>query len=213
MKKILTVCVLFLSLFIFSGCNDVNMAVNGAISETRDNYYCGKSGEIFCSLTDGRRESEFLTNGKPTKLLPYAIVLVKGNIKSLEATVEIDGTKKIVKLEHNPFDNTFVYDLEKLVGAGKNIAVTVDGQEITLNCLSSSWEVSQNKALNIFVKHNERELKKHVAGDKLDGEIFIKLVCDNKNVENVYYFIMCVFSDETVLGNVIDVMTGEIVQN
>ena len=47
----------------------------------------------------------------------------------------------------------------------------------------------------------------------MEGEIFIKIVSNDSNMSNVYWYVLLVCKNGDILASLVDVNNGEIIQN
>lgn len=216
LKKIIGILFCFLfGLIFFVGCsNSLEENVSQCVSEYRQNFFFGQGKFFSASFTDGKREKEYIANGVKTDLTDFGVVVVRVNSGDIgkKYLLKINDESYEGELEVNPFDMTLVVDIQRRVNENDKIFLTINGEEVELKNLSSSWEIDCNKALNIFVEHNREKLNEYSKKDKFVGEIFIKIVADKNDISNIYYFVLCVNQDGNVIANLISVKTGEIVQ-
>ena len=217
LKKIIGIlfCCLF-CLTLFVGCSvPLEQLVSENVSEYRQNFFFGQNQNFSASFTDGQREEEYIANGKKTKLVDFGVLVVRAN-KDIgtkpKFVLKINDKSFEGELEVNPFDRSLVADIEMRVGKDDKIVLTIDGEILELQNLSSTWQINCTKALNIFLEHNRQKISQYQNKDSLDGEIFIKIVADKSNISNIYYFVLFVGKDSNVIANLICVKTGEIVQ-
>ena len=216
LKKIIGI--LFCSLFcltFFAGCsNSLEQNISQSVSEYRQNFFFGQGRTFSASFTDGKRESEYIANGDKTDLVDFGVVVVRVNEGDIGRKYLLKINEEVFEgeFEVNPFDMTLVVDIMRRVNSDDKIFLTINGEEVELKNLSSSWEVDCNRALNIFVEHNREELKEYSKKDEFAGEIFIKIVADKNDISNIYYFVLCICQDGKVVANLINVKNGEIVQ-
>lgn len=223
MKKFVKIAcfVIFISavcVFLCSCVTKFEDKINACVSEYRENYFYTKSGDISASFTDGKREKNYVYDGKSSQLVDYGVILVfvkdfAGD--KLKFEMKINDEMLAGEMERNPFDKSFVFDIERKVKSTDNLALYLVDFDATLNLenLSKSWKISCAQALTIFINANKIELKKYIVGDCFDGEIFIKIVSDKQDEDNIYFYVLAVLKDAQVFGALIDVNTGNIVQN
>ena len=224
MKNILKIFGVIVFVFVSSLCllacnKSIEEIISGQVSEYREDFFFASSDDGSVSFTDGQREIDFVTNGMPTKLVDFGVLVFKTDkdfgdspkFKFLVNDKVYEGN-----FERNPFDNTYVVDLLVRVNSQDKLVFSMPEygvNEITLQCLSKDWEISCSKALDIFCKNNSSKLQEYVDKDNFEGEIFIKIVADKKQPDNIYWYVLCVCQDGNVISNLISVTSGEIVQN
>lgn len=207
---------LFALVGIFSlvGCNtSLEEKISQNVSEYRQNFFIGVGEQFSATFTDGKRESEFVTNGEKTPLVDFGVIVVKTqNLSQKDFVFKINEEEIKGTLEVNPFDNSLVVDLKRKVDKDDQLTLTIDGESVALVCLSKDWKVDYNSAFDIFVHKNKKVLASCCSKDNFEGEIYIKLVSDKQDMSNIYYYVLCVTKKGDIIANLIDVSSGEILQ-
>ena len=95
------------------------------------------------------------------------------------------------ELELNPFDQTYVQDIETFVLDDATISIKVMWNnysfESTLKNISKNFNINHSKALNIFIKEYKKDIK-NLLKNNVDFEVYIKILNDPNFVENKNYF-------------------------
>ncbi|NCB48749.1 MAG: hypothetical protein EOM55_03925 [Clostridia bacterium] len=220
-KRIKFLCLVFfiipLCFFLFSCSHSLEEQVSSCVSEYRENYFYVKAENFTASFTDGEREREYIYNGEKTSLVDYGIIVVKTNVSvqgKLKFELSINDEIFVGEMDRNPFDQTFVFDIERRVSSGDNIELYLVDFDVrlTLSCLSKDWGLTCGKALTKFVYENKAGLQAYVSNDCFQGEVYIKLVADIDDENNIYYYVLAVCKDGQVFGSLFDVKTGILVQ-
>ena len=199
------------------GCHkSIQEDISSIVSETRENFFMGKSDNCIVTFTDGRREQDYKMDGIHTKPTPYGVIVLRveedlGTAPEYQLFV---GEKTYCgTLEINPFDMTYVADIGEKVGNIDKITFVLPDNYMSLELtnLSNNWSVSCSKALDIFVNKQQSSLARFYNNDALDGEVFIKIV-QNNNSSDIFYYVLFVAHSTEVVASLIDVSTGQIVQ-
>lgn len=223
MKNVLKIvgvifCLGIVSLFFVACNNSLQEEVSKNISEYREDFFFASDDNYIVSFTDGKREKDFITNGDSTSLVDFGVLLLKskqdlGNKPKFKLTIN----DKVYEgdFERNPFDNTYVVDLQVRVNKEDNILFELPEMNVKMQllCLSKNWQIDVNKALNIFIDYNEQKLSTYLKNKDFKGEIFIKIVSDKHTAENIYWYVLCICEDGNVFSNLISVENGEILQS
>ena len=217
--KILIVCVCFIFFFSLLSCNtSIEEMVSCKISETRENFYYGKKENNVATFTDGRREENYVMDGVCSKLVPYGVIVLWSD-RNLGANSKFVLSCKDKsfsgEFEVNPFDGSLVADIGSMIGEVDSLLLNiVDANlSITLENLSESWLTTCSKALNIFTQAKKNILKSYVKQGDLKGEIYIKIVSDKRDSQNIYYYVLFVGQDSNTFATLIDVHSAQIVQS
>lgn len=205
---------IFLSL---SSCNkNMEEIISQNVSETRENYYFASDEDYYVSFTDGMRESSYVMDGKSSPLVEYGVLVLKTskNLGEHPRYILKVGEKEYSgNMEINPFDLTYVADISQKIENFQEISLFLPNfnKNFILTCISSSWEITPTKALNIFIQEKYQALKPYFENEA-KAEIYVKLVGDKSDPNNIFYYILCVTQDGEVMGSLIDVHTGSTTQ-
>lgn len=213
---ILSLC--FLSLF---GCSKSNNLISSQqiLSEYRKNLFVGKGSCFTVTFTTGEREQNYIMDGKPTKLVDFGVITIKfvsiPNNFTAQFEFNVNKDKYAGQLERNPYDGTYVFDIEKQVedGASINIYLVDFDEYVSLSCLSKNWKTTYTQAKNIFIDKYKKEISLHTKDGYLEGEIYIKIVSNEIEMKNIYWYVLLVCENGEMYSSLIDVKTGEILQN
>ena len=205
-------------MFVGCGGKSLEEGISEKISEYREDFFYGTSEGVSASFTDGMRESDFRTDGKSTELQDFGVLLVRtsdNTSDTLDFVLKIGETEYEGTLQKNPFDGSYVIDLNRRVESVDVITLTIPSLNttFTLEPLSQNWGIDSNKALNIFITNNKVNLNEYFVDGDFKGEVFIKIVADKGDIANIYWYVLCVCEDGYIFANLISVQNGEILQN
>ena len=216
----LTCFALILTVFLL-GCGEVNFKTHAHtfISEYRKNLFLNKTGNIFATFTSGERERDYDLTGTKTPLVDFGVLTVKfdNDIGNTLPKFELMVNDKLFsgELEKNPFDGSFVFDICTQVEDDDEITLKLIDfdQNLKLVCVSSSWASNWEDAVEIFNQKFNNEIISHTKDGKFLGEIYVKIVSSNKNLDNIYWYVLCVCQDGNIYSCLIEPNTMEILQN
>jgi len=210
-------CLAFVFIF---GCSNVNLTKDSTlyISEYRKNLFVGKSGNVLATYTTGERELDYIMDGNKTNLTDFGVLTVtffSPQQPSQEFVLTVNDNKYEGVLELNPYDGTYVFDTECQIDDQANIELYIKNydQTIKLVCVSSNWCLNYKQALEIFSNHYQKQLNAHISKGVLNGEIFIKIVSNNKSLDNIYWYVLCVCRSGDMYACLIDPNTKQILQS
>lgn len=203
------------------GCGEVdfNTPAHTYISEYRKNLFVNKTGSLLATFTSGEREKEYDLSGFKTPLVEFGVLTVKFNmdVGDILPTFELSVNDKIFngQLEKNPFDGSFVYDIECQVDDEDDITLKLIDfeQNLRLVCVSKNWKSSWEDAVEVFNQKFNKELTMHTKDGKFLGEIYVKIVSDGRDLENIYWYVLCVLQDGNIYSCLINPNTLEVIQN
>lgn len=220
---LISFCLVFCLFFLF-GCKNNNngqlhQSYEENLSEYRQNLFVCKTEDYLVTLTSGKRETNYIMDGKTSTLTDFGVITVKFEklpaSGKLQFELKVDADTYVGEFEINPFDNTFVYDISKQVSDESAVSLYLVEFDETLNleCLSKNWEVDYKEALNIFAEKHASEISENMVNKTLKGEIYIKTVAENTNLSDIYWYCLLVCESGEMYASLISVNTGTVVQN
>ena len=193
--------VMTLSCF-FVGCShSIRNKVYNNLSEMVDFVVVGKNESISASLMCGRREVDYKSDGFSTQLIPYGILTVSCHdmVDKLDSVAYIlfVGTIKFQgEMKRNPYDSTWVVDIKDVVDKEENIRLDVFVNEekysLKLSNTCEDWILSSNEVFDILIEQYKDDLKKMIVDGDFEGETYIKLINEDINYSNYYYYVSVV---------------------
>ena len=171
------------------------------ISEIREFILFEKMEGMSVSLICGQRENDYKMNGYVTKLIPFGVITV--TIESIDSIVTTEsryvlyvGTEKFEgNLIRNPFDDTFVADIGKVIDKTKNVSIDVfinnSKTSMKLRSVDSEWKVSSKDCVEILLDHYKNQLKSFI-GEEFEGEVYIKIMNDYDQFSSDFYYYVSV---------------------
>ena len=211
-----------ISVLIFGGCDTtLERCLISNVAEVSEFVVSGREDGVFASLMCGMRESDYKMNGYATTLIPFGIITINlGDMDSLNVDkanfVLFVGTEKFNgELEKNPYDETFVADIGKIVDKDKNIKLDMllgDWfKTIELVKVDQGWSVDTRDCLKILIDNYNQEVKSFIQDDVFEGEVYVKIKDDYDMYSSDYFYYVSVIGRR---GNYINMLiscyTGEI---
>ena len=223
-KIVLMSLCLVMCLFFLFGCDKDSNSGQGDmyqsnLSECRKNLFVSKNANYLVTLTSGQRESDYIMDGKASSLVDFGVITLKFEKvfagSKLQFELKIDDDTYAGEFERNPYDNNFVYDIGKQVSDSSKVSIyLVDFDDnLELDCLSKDWKFNYKDALKIFVDKHKKEIEACSENNKLQGEIYIKIVAEDNNLGDIYWYCLLVAQNGEMYASLISVNTGEILQN
>lgn len=222
-KTIVPIFISILFCVIGVACNKRNQNFNdtslNALSEYRQNLFVGNGGNFIATFTSGQRESSYIMDGENTPLVDFGVLTIKFKYNfqknSAKFKLKINDKTYEGELEKNPYDGTFVFDIETKVNDSDTINLFLEdiNESLNLACWSKNWNITYKLALQSFFNKHKENLNKYYVKEKLDGEIFIKIVSNDSKMSSVYWYVLLVCKNGDILASLIDVNSGEIIQN
>lgn len=205
MKKIFIIFSLFFTCIIcFSACSkDLSQELQDKLSEVRFNLFCAENEFINVKFTSGFREDPYVLNGKSETKKEFGVLTVKFLIDKSDKSdlpsfvITINGIDFDDKLELNPFDQTYVQDIETFVLDDSEIQIKIMWQDFvfekTMQNVSNTFNYNHKDALNAFIKEYKQKIQKFLNAN-VDFEIYVKIINDPSLEIDKNYFYVCLIS-------------------
>ena len=189
------------------------------ISEQDKVCYYANNGNSQVKLISGTREEPYVLNGKSEDSKEFALIIFccdAQNVQNPTFVASIDDKSYNGILQNNPYDNTFVVDLEISVPENANINIKITINDETLNyeptSMSKEWKISSEKALDIAIEHFSDIINQKASHKGLDAELYLRIISDANNAfDKFFYHATLTLSQNEAYSIVIDVNTGEII--
>lgn len=220
-KKFFVSIICVLCLCVMYGCqnkNIFNMALNN-IAEVRELMFVGETNNINVSLISGHREQDYVVNGYSTDLIEFGVLtfqILSNNImpQTVNYVLTIGTTRYDGVLEHNPYNDTYVCDIQKAVKTGQTIYAKIIAGEfvesVELFLVTTNWVLDYKDALKTACSELNNELKSFVVNEQFCGECYIKILNDNELTNTYYWYVNFVSRDGKNYAVIVDPITAEI---
>lgn len=217
MKKI-SVIVLLALCFVLAGCgSDLKTSLVENLSDIRYNIFVGQDEDVNISLMCGMRENPYAYDGISNKKCEFGIITVQTNgqnFESLPYELTVDGAKISGTLEENPFDHTYMIDIEKIISSESAVYITIESlaNNMILTCESCSWEVQYDDAIELGIKELFDSTDMFVEDGRLKAETYLKIIYDQKDSESPYYWYFGIVGENGEnIAVILDVHTGAVI--
>ena len=203
LRKMLIVFLLIYPIIVFGCSNNIDLIVQESISEVRYNLFVTGNEEINVKFTSGFREDPYILNGKSENKKEFGVITVKflKNFSNKKANpifvitisdMDFDG-----ELELNPFDQTYVQDIETFVLDDSSVSIKISFGDFTfegnLKSVSNDFAINHKEALNIFVKVYKKDIQVLNKNGK-SFEVYVKIINDPSLEIDKNYFYVCLIS-------------------
>ena len=220
-KKVVISILCVICLICLFGCHNqklFDMALNN-VAEVRELMFCGSNKNIKATLISGFREEDYVVNGYCADPMEFGVLTfeVLADVSFLEnvnyvltiGSVRFDG-----KLEHNPYNDTYVCDIQKRITPGQNIfAKIIAGdfvENVELFTVTNNWVLDYKAALKTACIELDDELNEFVKDEQFCGECYIKILNDDELDGTYYWFVNFVSRFGKNYAVVVDPITAEI---
>lgn len=189
---------LIISMLIFSSCGNKyeNILISNT-SEIRECLCVGESEELSASLTVGMREKNYIVNGYSTELIEFGVLSFE--LRNIDVDknncqfILFVGTDKYTgDLQENPFDQTLVADIQKVVDCNKKIVARLISNNVEIDVelfsINRDWNITSSDVYKIIAKNLKDEIKAFINNNIFEGEVYIKIINDQDITKNDYYW-------------------------
>lgn len=214
---------MLLCLGFLSGCSGhLENLLNENIAEERQFVLYGEDEVVQSTLMCGRREKEYKLNGYATELIEFGVLtIIYTDMDSLkfenaEYKLYIGMEKYEGMLEKNPFDNTLVADIKKIIDKNSNVLLEVylDNEKFSsmkLNIIDEEWKINYTDCIEVLIDNYTKELKSMISNKTFLGEVYIKIINDyDEYMSDFYYYISVLGRSGQKISVLINPKNGEI---
>lgn len=219
--KILSLFVFSFCMLIFSSCKiNLNETLSLSLSEVRYNLFSASNEKVNVKFTSGFREDPYVLNGKSENKKEFGILVVKFLTETPPSSalpsfvISINSMDFDGDFELNPFDQTYVQDIETFVLDDSKIVVKiVFGDfiyESELKSISNSFNINHKQALNIFTKQFQVKIEDYIKNN-ISFEIYVKIIDDpSLQIDKNYFYVALITNTGENLSVIIDPMSSKI---
>ncbi len=220
MKKLRNIALILGVCIVLAGCSRLYQNAQNSIAEVRQNIYTGENESMVASFMAGKREEDYVINGVSTPLIEFGVIAVSlqnvnvGYAKTGSFSLLSGKDRYSGELQLNPFDNSYVADIGKIIDTDDDISLTVTigsfTAEVSLQKTNVKWKLNCDDALKTACKALKSELKSW--GKKsFDGEVYVKIIHDSKiSSTDYFWYVSFVNTTGTMHSVIIHPITGEI---
>lgn len=213
--------VLLSAVLMLWGCTpQLEKDIRANISEIREFMLFGRDNNACVSMICGYRESEYKLNGVATDLIEFGVVTVKV-FEQLSGDLDMNyvlfvGTEKFDGvMAKNPFDGTFVIDIQKIIDRNANIVLQLNLGEweksYKLTRIDEDWGLGSDDCIGILLKQYKKELKSFYDNKEWCAEVYIKIIDESdENVSHFYFYVSVLGQKGASINMVISPKSGEV---
>lgn len=204
-----------------TGCNtNFNNIINESLSEVRYNLFATSNDFINIRFTSGFREDPYIINGKSENKKEFGIITVKFLGETLNKTgnpefvITINDMDFDGEFELNPFDQTFVQDIETFVLDNYEIYIKITWQDFIFESelvnISNSFNCTHKQALNLFTNEYKKNIEKLIK-QNISFEIYVKILNDpSLDIDKDYFYVSLISTNGISLSIIIDPLNCKI---
>ncbi len=210
MKKF--ICILFLSVCLFSlGCS-APKGYNENISQIRNNVFYGAGQTYSVEVFAEQRENPFINDGVAGSKQNFIIVRVLNQNNPITVTATYSGDTYTQTTKYNPhaISMVAVIKVDSLPTQSLSVTVEYNGNSEQIECVSKlkSDTISPLKALNSVLDKEKTFIESIKQDGKLKAEIYIRLIAEN---DNNFYYVGFGLGSNKLTAFLLDGKTGEII--
>ncbi len=202
-------------LIVLQGCSvSKYKLVMRQVSEYRKSIFVGEADNFSATFTTGKREDPYVYDGSKASMVEFGVLSVKFGsdiADNPEYILFIDTLQYSGKLERNPYDNTYVADIEHEISSNADIYLKIYAEgineHITMVSKSKDWKIGYKQAIRLAVDEWDSIVYSYIDGKQLSAEVFVKIVADG---EQKYWYVSMLCPNGDNYTCLIDVNSGEI---
>ncbi len=222
MKKFISFIIVILIFITATACTDqMQLSFNNNLSEIRRNLFAGSNEHVYVTFMTGLREENYVLDGTSTKKIEFGVVafsILKSEnlyLNNVKYKLIINDVPYEGELARNPYDFTYVADIQKVVEDDAVISAEIISDKIDckldLTNISNDWGISYNNAINLGYKAMKSQIKNVSKTKLLDGEVYIKILYDTSKPSSEYFwYVGVVFKDGKNMSVILDINTGKV---
>lgn len=202
----------------FAGCAKFNLQFEKNISEIQTALFSAEDKNIFATLALGKRENPYVVDGNSEELVDFAVLTVypqqlRPQSQNASFVLTTNQAQYDGKFEVNPFDNSFVVDLQTIETDFSKImlSLTIDGIEYSYELQNQLQGSSANseEVKNIASKQFESIKDKLIKNGKLQAEVYIRVI--KKFGHMPLWYVSVVTSQSDLFALIIDPASKEVI--
>lgn len=180
MKKFYGIMIVLAGVMLFSGCSGKTQIefVKENMSEITECYFYGKCDDFEITISGGQREEPYVYDGISNEKCDFSLVNATANCSGdkVAFVFTINDESFNAVLEMNMMTGTYMTDIEKSLCENDVICVKYKNTQIQLECLSSTFNIGYEKALEIATTEFSEEITNLISEDKFQGECYLKVL-------------------------------------
>lgn len=202
----------------FAGCAKFNLQFEKNISEIQTALFSAEDKNIFATLALGKRENPYVVDGNSEELVDFGVLTVypqqlRPQSQNASFVLTTNQAQYDGKFEVNPFDNSFVVDLQTIETDFSKImlSLTIDGIEYSYELQNQLQGSSANseEVKNIASKQFESIKDKLIKNGKLQAEVYIRVI--KKFGHMPLWYVSVVTSQSDLFALIIDPASKEVI--
>lgn len=199
------------------GCKkNVQDDVVNHMSDVRFGVFVGQTTGVCANLTCGLRENPYKYDGISARKTEFGILevtLKDQQPQNLHFVLCVNGSTFSGALEENPYNHTFMADIQKIVDINASVTLTLENicENMTLEAASKTWQVQYNDAINLACQAMHDDLQKLYHNRKFCAECYLKIIMNPNDIDSPFYWCFMFVGANGENGTVvIDPKTGQI---
>lgn len=203
---------IFMCIF-FIGCSNSEKSLKNHLSEYTQTFFVCQTEDYFISINSGKRENEYVFDGKTSELVDFALVTLafkQGNtLENIEYKIYINDIEYIGMLQKNPYKNNYMCDLKICLEDTDNINIFILNTSHNMRNLSKDFRIDYKQAQSIATEQFSNKITEITNSKKY--ECYLKIAFKPEVSQNTYWYYY-IIADKTY-NLIIDTQTGNVVAN
>lgn len=218
MKKLIIFAIICVVAILSTSCKlDMQSEVLDNMSDIRYNLFEAKTEDFTATFMCGMRENPYEYDGVSNSKCEFGIITITYKVRPLleeiDFVLKVNNSDFVGVLEENPYDHTYMADIEKIIDSEAEIFLAIDDLESDLQftSISSSWAVQYADALTIALENVNDDLPQFFSSKQFLAECYLKIIFDLKSTTAPYFWYFGIVGQGgATVALIIDTETGEI---
>lgn len=159
--------------------------VENNMAEWTKTYFYAENSDYYANISSGEREKNYVMNGKSEERTAFALLTMNFSeelkVGVIKVNLTIDGNKSEKELEKNPFNNSYMIDLEVYLNGNEKISIEYNDKSLVLNAISNNFNINHTQALQIASEEFEKEIRAKKSFNNLNAEMYLRILDKNAN--------------------------------
>ena len=211
-KLVISIFVLFIPVFMF-GCQKL-IALEDSMSEITKIYFTAETQDAKANISVGRREEDYIIDGKHTKNVDFSLISLKFNnllpVNQIEVQLVINDVSTSVILDLNPANHYYMTDLGYKLNENDKILLNYGDLSLDFQNESKNFGIDYSEALKIAKSELGDKIEKYYNGKNFAGEGYLKVLTSQDDEGELFWVLTLVAKDGSRNNVVLSVVDGKI---
>ena len=215
MKKIIISFLTLLIPVLMFGCQK-SVSLEESMSEVTKIYFTAENEYVNANISVGRREEDYIIDGKHTKNVDFSLISLKFNnllpVNQINVLLIVNNVSTSVVLDLNPANHYYMTDLGYLLKETDKVSLQYESLSLVFENVSQNFGVDYREALKIAKTELGDKIDKYYNGKDFKGEGYLKILTGKDEEEGQLFWVITLVSRDGSKNNVVlSVTDGKII--